>query len=125
MLNERQKNFCYSYAKSGNATASYKAAGFNVKDDNSAAASANKLLRNSKVIGFLTELSEQTRNSQIADVEECKRILTMIARNEKLSAKERIAAINILLKSQGAFVQNVNVIGTCPVVFSGEERIHD
>ena len=125
MLNERQKKFCYEYAKLGNATAAYKLAGYNVKDDNSAAVNANKLLRKDKVMGFLSELSEQARSSQIADVIECQQILTLIARDKDLTAKDRISAINTLLKTQGAFAQNVNLNGACPVVIYGEERILD
>lgn len=115
-MNERQKKFCYEYAKLGNATAAYKAAGYKYNSDESARANAARLITNDNIQGFLSELSEQTRNNQIADVEECKRILTEIARNITLPAKERIAAINILLKSQGAFAQNVNLSGICPVV---------
>ena len=43
-------------------------------------------------------------------------ILTLMARDKDLTARDRISAINTLLKAQGAFAQNVNLNGACPVV---------
>ena len=57
MLNERQKKFCYEYAKLGNATEAYKKAGYKISSDETARANAARLLRKDKVIGFLSELS--------------------------------------------------------------------
>ena len=124
-LNERQKKFCYEYAKLGNATAAYKLAGYKISNDETARANAARLLTKDNIIGFLNELSEQARSSQIADVIECQQILTLMARDKDLTAKDRISAINTLLKTQGAFAQNVNLNGACPVVIYGEEKILD
>ena len=123
-LNVKQEKFCMEYSKSGNATAAYKTA-YSLKDDNSAAVNANRLLRNAKIKARLQELSQEIKQIEIADVQECQKILTQIARNKKTSAKDRVSAINILLKAQGAFSQNLNIIGAVPVVFSDEDRIGD
>ena len=116
MLNERQKKFCYEYAKLGNATAAYKLTGYKISNDETARVNAARLLTKDNIIGFLSELSAQARNSQIADVIECQQILTIMARDKDLIARDRISAINTLLKTQGAFAQNVNLNGVCPIV---------
>ena len=124
-LNIKQEKFCLEYSRSGNATESYKLAGFKVKDDNSASASAARLLGNAKIQARLKELSQEVASSKIASTAECQEILTEIARNKKVFPKDRVAALNTLLKAQGAFSQNVNLIGAVPVVFNGEDRIAD
>ena len=125
MLNERQKKFCYEYAKSGNATAAYKKAGYKWSTDESARANAARLITNANIQVALREISKEVVENQIADVIECQQILTIMARNKDLTARDRISAINILLKTQGAFAQNLNLNGACPVVIYGEERIPD
>lgn len=124
-LNIKQERFCLEYSKSGNATAAYKLAGFKSKDDNSASASATRLLGNVKIQARLKELTEEVKNAKIADTIECQELLTELARNKKVYPKDRVAALNTLLKAQGAFSQNVNLIGAVPVVFNGEDKIPD
>ena len=124
-LNIKQEKFCLEYSRSGNATEAYKIAGFKSKDDNSAAANAARLLRNDKIQGRLKELSKEVASSKIANTTECQELLTEIARNKKIFPKDRVAALNTLLKAQGAFSQNVNIIGAVPVVFSDEDKIAD
>ena len=124
-LNIKQEKFCLEYSRSGNATAAYKLAGYKVKDDNSAAVGAQQLLRNIKIQARLKELSQEVASSKIANTAECQELLTEIARNKKIFPKDRVAALNTLLKAQGAFSQNVNIIGAVPVVFADEDRIAD
>ena len=124
-LNIKQEKFCLEYSRSGNATESYKLAGFKVKDDNSASAAAARLLGNVKIQARLKELSQEVASSKIANTTECQEILTEIARSKKVYPKDRVAALNTLLKAQGAFSQNVNLIGAVPVVFNGEDKIPD
>ena len=123
-LNVKQEKFCLEYSCSGNATQAYKIA-YGVQDDNTAAANANRLLRNDKIQARLKELSQEIKSSKIADTTECQELLTEIARSKKVYPKDRVAALNTLLKAQGAFSQNLNLIGAVPVVFSDEDRIPD
>lgn len=81
-LNVKQEAFCLHYAKTGNATESYKNAGYKAKNDNAAAASAAKLLRNTKVQEKLKELSDEIASDKIADIKEIQEYLTSVMRRE-------------------------------------------
>lgn len=82
MLNVRQESFCLHYAKTGNATESYKAAGYKVKNDNAAAASATQLLRNPKIQERLQELAKELASEKIASIREIQEYLTSVMRRE-------------------------------------------
>lgn len=71
------------YAKTGNATESYKEAGYKVKNNNSAAASAAQLLRNSKVQARLKEIADEIASEKIADIKEIQEYLTSVMRRKK------------------------------------------
>ena len=118
-LNIKQEKFCLEYSRSGNATQAYKTA-YEVQNDNTAAANANRLLRNDKIQARLKELSQEIKSSKIADTTECQELLTEIARSKKIYPKDRVAALNTLLKAQGAFSQNVNISGTVPIVLMND-----
>ena len=81
-LNVKQEAFCLHYAKTGNATESYKKAGYKVKNDNSAAASANQLLRNPKIQEKLKELNDEIASEKIASIKEIQEYLTSVMRRE-------------------------------------------
>ena len=58
-LNIKQEAFCLHYAKTGNATESYKIAGYSAKTDNAIYANSNRLLKNDKVKARLKELADE------------------------------------------------------------------
>lgn len=141
-LTVKQEKFCLEFAKSGNQRQAYLKAGYKCKNDASADASASALLRNPKVKERLAELTEEIKNSAIADIQEMQEILTNIIRQQldeevivvdpakgaeklkkKAALKEIISAINTLGKMQGAFVDNVNINGTVPVVI--KDDVHE
>ena len=138
-LSVKQEKFCLEYAKSGNQTQAYLAAGYNVKNDETAAANASRLLRNANVKERLAELAEEAKNASIADIVEMQQTLTRIIRQQMTeevivvenvgdfmsearkmdknpSIKDIINAINTLGKMQGAFADNVNLNGNIGVV---------
>ena len=78
------------------------------------------MLRNDKIQARLKELSQEIKSSKIADTTECQELLTEIARSKKVYPKDRVAALNTLLKAQGAFSQNVNISGTVPIVLMND-----
>ncbi len=82
MKSVKQENFCLHYAKTGNATESYKQAGYKVKNDNVAGVSAAKLLRNSKIQERLQELADEISSKKIADIKEIQEYLTSVMRRE-------------------------------------------
>lgn len=146
-LNVKQEAFCLHYAKTGNATESYKNAGYKVKNDNAAAASAVQLLRNPKVQERLQEIASEIESSKIANIKEIQERLTSIMRMEQQeevvmtkgtgegcseikhvskapSLKDVIKAAEILTKMQGGFDNKINVEIAIPV-FGGEDGLED
>lgn len=92
-LNPRQEAFCWHYAKTGNATESYKQAGYTPRNDNAAAASASQLLRNPNIKKRLAEIMEELNSAKIASVREVQERLTAILRQE--TEEEQIVVVNI------------------------------
>ena len=78
----KQEKFCLHYAQTGNATESYKEAGYSAKNDNVAAVSAAKLLRTPKVMERLQEIADELKSEKIADIEEIQEYLTSVMRRE-------------------------------------------
>ena len=81
-LNVKQEAFCLHYAKTGNATEAYKAAGYKPKTERSVYASANQLLKNPKVQERLRELAEEIASDKIASIKEIQEYLTSVMRRE-------------------------------------------
>lgn len=123
MLSPRQEKFCLEYAASGNATEAYLKAGYSEKKRSSQAA-ASSLLKQPKIIERLKAIAEDIKREKIADVIECQEILTSIARNEKTADADRIKAINILMKVQGAYIMKLSFSST-PIVIGGGEQLED
>lgn len=147
LLNPKQEAFCLHYAKTGNATESYKQAGYNAKNDNAAGASARRLLLNVKIKARLAELAEEMAGEKIADIREIHEYLTSVIRGEttedvvvtegcgdgvseaiimkvRTPNKDRIKAATELAKMKGAYDSKLNVTVTVPV-FGGEDRLED
>ena len=123
MLTPLQEKFCLEYAKSGNARESYMKAGYTAKKS-SCGVSASKLLKMPAIQARLKELAAEVKQAKIADVIECQEILTSIARNTSAADADRIKAIHVLMKVQGAYVMKINLQNT-PIVISGGEQLED
>ena len=136
-LSPKQEAFCLAYAASGNATQAYKAAGYKVKDDNSAAAGAVQLLRNIKVKRRLQEIADEVQSKRIMDITEIQERLSDIGRQEtteeyitmegirmekRVAAKDALKAMELLGKMHGAFVDRsqVELSGAVPVVIKDD-----
>lgn len=147
MLNPKQEAFCLHYAKTGNATESYKQAGYNPKNDNSAGACARRMLLDSKIKARLAELMDEMASEKIAGIREIQERLTAILRGElkeeqvvvegcgdgvseativkrEAQLKDRLKAGELLAKMQGGFDTKMQVEVTVPV-FGGEEGLKD
>ena len=152
-LTPKQNAFCLAYAASGNATESYKQAGYTVKNDNVAAVMGTRLLSNTKIKERLQEIpqtykmSEEEEKNKIADVKEIQEFLTAVMRQEKKEeeivvvgdsdfreavTKEKtppistaIKAAETLAKLQGAFRTDINITGALPVIISGDDELED
>lgn len=135
------------YAKTGNATESYKKAGYVCKNDNAAGASARRLLLNAKIKGRLQELADEMRSEKIADIREIHEYLTSVIRGEtsddvvvtegcgdgiseakvvevRTNNASRIKAAVELAKMKGAYDNKLQVEVTVPV-FGGDEDLED
>ena len=147
MLNVKQEAFCLHYAKTGNATESYKKAGYNPKNDNSAGANARRLLQKDKVKTRLAELADEMASEKIADIREIHEYLTSVIRGEttdevvvtegcgdgiseakivqvRTNNVARIKAATELAKMKGGYDSKLQVEVTVPV-FYGEGDLED
>lgn len=147
LSNAKWELFCLEYAKKANATDAYKKAGYKAKNDNSANASAVRLLGNVKIQARLAELHEEMASEKIASAAEVQERLTRILRLEETedvvvvegidkgvsearivrkrpNLKDVIKAGETLAKMQGAFDNTVNVNLSVPVI-GGEEELED
>lgn len=147
MLNPKQEAFCLHYAQTGNATESYKKAGYACKNDNAAAACARRLLISAKVQERLAELTKEMASDKIANIAEIQRRLTAILRMEldeeqvvvegcgdgvsaaktvtrKAQLKDVLKAGELLAKMQGGFDNKLQVEMTVPV-FGGDDDLED
>lgn len=82
-LTVKQEAFCLHYAKTGNATESYLAAGYKAKNNNIARVEASKLLAKPNIQKRLRELAEEIKSNKIADIQEIQEFLTSVMRREK------------------------------------------
>ena len=109
MLTANQEKFCLEYAKCGNPRQAYINAGYKKSNDNTADACASRLLRNAKIQDRLAELTEESKNKAIADIQEMQEVLTKIIRKEVdgVAVKDIINAVEKLGKMQGAFIDRI------------------
>ena len=147
MLNVKQEAFCLHYAKTGNATESYKIAGYDAKTEGAVYSAANRLLKNVKVKARLAELANELASEKIANIKEVQEFLTSVIRGEttddvvvtegcgdgvseakivkvRTNNVARIKAATELAKMQGGYDTKLQVELTVPV-FGGEERLED
>lgn len=102
-LNVKQEAFCLHYAKTGNATESYKKAGYEAKTEGAIYANANRLLKNDKVQERLRELAEDIASDKIANIKEIQEYLTSVMRRE---LKESVVVT--LTKESSKYVPDKN-----------------
>lgn len=146
LSNKKHELFCLEFARTGNASKSYKAAYGDMKDS-SLYSNGNRLLRNDRIKARIEELSVEMRRKSIADAAEIQEILTRIARQEQQeevvvvegvekgvtearivykrpSNADAVKAAQTLARMQGAFDLSVNMKLEVPV-FGGEENLED
>lgn len=147
LLNVKQEAFCLHYAKTGNATESYKIAGYEAKTERAVYSNANRLLKNDKVKARLKELADELASDKIANIREVQEYLTSVIRGEttddvvvtegcgdgvseakivkvRTNNVARIKAATELAKMQGGYDTKLQVELTVPV-FGGEDDLED
>ena len=134
-LTIKQKKFADEYIISGNATESYKVAGYKYSSDNMASVEAHKLLRNPKVKTYIDERMRKLEEEAIANQNEILKFLTRVIRDEeteetlisrgeegqeittvKLSGRDRIKAAELLGKRYGSWTDKLEVEAESRVV---------
>lgn len=115
-ISRAQKNFVDYFIESGNQTEAYKKAYPKCKNDNSAAASASKLLRNNKVKQYLDARMAAVDSDKIATAEDVLEYLTSVMRGEEkdqfgldASLSDRTKAAELLGKRYMLFKEQLDV----------------
>ncbi len=145
--NPKWEAFCLHYAKTGNASESYKKAGYETKNPRSIYSNCNRLLKNDDIRKRLAELSAEMAAEKIADIREIHEYLTSVIRGEttddvvvtegcgdgiseakvvkvRTANMHRIKAATELAKMKGAYDNKVQVELTVPV-FGGDDDLED
>ena len=145
--NPKWEAFCLHYAKTGNASESYKIAGYKTENERSIYSNCNRLLKNDDIKNRLAELAEEMASEKIAGIREIQEFLTTVIRGEttedvvvvegcgdgvseaivkqvRTPTKDRISAAEKLGKMQGAFDTKTNINVVIPV-FGGEDNLED
>ena len=112
-ISQAQKNFVDYFIETGNQTEAYKQA---CKTDNSAAASASKLLRNNKVKQYLDARMAAVDSDKIATAEDVLEYLTRVMRGEEkdqfgldAGLSDRTKAAELLGKRYMLFKEQLDV----------------
>ena len=131
-MTKKQKIFADEYLIDLNATRAYKVAYPNVKNDDTAAAAASRLLRNVKVQEYIAQRMAEKESELIADQDEVLRYLTSVLRGKSRaqeivvegigegcseartmekapSEKERLKAAELLGKRYALFTDKVDM----------------
>jgi phage terminase small subunit len=147
LLNAKQELFCMRYSETGDAIDSYTAAGYKVKNKNTASAAAQRLLKRPEIKARLAEIAEEMATQSIANAKEIQERLTRILRMEETedvvvvegcgdgcsdariikkrpALKDVINAGEKLARMQGAFDTKLQLEMTIPV-FGGEDSLED
>lgn len=102
-LTERQEKFVQEYYRSGNGTASIKAAGYKCRSDNAAGVQANVLLKNAKIQLRLRELREAATKEFTVTSSWILEQVASIAKDKGEQAKDRLKALELLGKHVGTW----------------------
>ena len=116
-ITEKQKKFCNEYIKTGNAELAAKIARY------SARGNTTKLLQNTTIAKYIKERNKQLEKSTIADMSEVKEFWTNTLRDKELKPMDRLKASEMIAKTNGAFIDKLEVTGNTSVTIKidGEE----
>lgn len=114
-ITPKQRKFAEAYVETGNATESYKIAGYSARSNKVAGVEGHKLLKNPKVEKLVNELTQKLTDESIADITEVKQFWTETMRDRAEEMKERIKASEMLAKTSGAFIDRVDISGEVEV----------
>ena len=110
-MTEKQKKFADEYLIDLNATRAYKAAYKSVKNDNSAAVNASKLLRNTKVAAYIEEkIAERSERTEIKQDDVVKELAKIgFAESPLIGEIDKLKALELLGKHLGMFTEKQEI----------------
>lgn len=143
-MTARQKRFCEEFVKSGNAKQSAISAGYSEK---TAKQIGQKMLTKVDLQSYIQELQKEIKNENILDAKQMQEVLTSIILQESeeevivvegcgdgvseavtktktASNQDRIRAIQLLARMQGA-LDNTATVNVVLPVFGGEDDLED
>lgn len=121
-MNDNQKIFADEYLIDRNATRAYKAAYPEVKTDNSAAVSGNRLLRNDKVAEYIKEkMDEKTKRTEVKGADVIRELATIgfaktTSVNEfEIKTSDKIKALELIARILGMFTDKSEIKATVSI----------
>ena len=100
-MTDRQRVFAEEYAKSGNATAAAKAAGYSHK---SAYSQGQRMLKNDEVMQYIRRLQDEAARQRLLSVVRIKAFLSDVITDPAQKTSDRLKASDMFLKSAGAYM---------------------
>ena len=143
-MTARQKRFCEEFVKTGNAKQSAISAGYSEK---TAYSIGNENLKKPELLSYIQDLQEKIKNENILDAKKMQEVLTSIILQESeeevivvegcgdgvseavtktktASNADRIKAIQLLARMQGA-LDNTATVNVVLPVFGGEDDLEE
>lgn len=121
-LTQKEHAFVVAYVgrAKGNGTRAAKLAGYK-GDSNTLRNAGSRLLAKASVKALVDELRAKSLSKAIMDVDECKTALTTIARTKRNAPKDKVSAIDKLLRTHGAYLDRSEQTINVNVTFKDEE----
>jgi hypothetical protein len=119
-LNERQQRFVEAYVgeAAGNGAEAVRMAGYASRTPHLASVRAVELLSHPVIRRAIDEQLARIRVEAQLTVEECHTILAELARSAAIEPKDRIAAVDKVLKARGAYVTKLEHSGAVEAVIT-------
>lgn len=121
-MTPKQQKLADKYLECGNATEAAKYAGYSPKNIGENAA---KTLKNPNVSAYIAERMAEMQKPTIASAEEVLTVITQIMRSENTNDRDRLKAAELMGKRYALYSDKVQVDGAVPVMFAGEDDLHD
>ena len=121
-MNDNQKIFVNEYLIDRNATRAYKAAYPGIKNDNTAAASGNRLLRNDKVAEYIKErMAEKAERTEVKGDDVIRELATIgfaktTSVNEfEVKTSDKLKALELIARILGMFTDKSEIKATVSI----------
>lgn len=115
-MTDKQKIFADEYLIDLNATRAYKAAYPKVKNDNTAAVSANRLLRNDNVAEYIKErMAERAKRTEVTQDDVVKELATIgfaktaLVNEFEVKTNDKLKALELLGRHLGMFTDKSEI----------------